>query len=226
MILSIVAAVIVHYLYGGLRLHGAGRKASPRPGPPVGAVRLFVLLKAVAYWLDRYGLGEFRTSGDGNGRDVHGRERVLPAKTILAFIALLCAVMFFSNLLRRGMMLPGVGFTLLVLSAILLGGVYPLLIQQFQVKPDELAKEREFIARNIEATRKAYGVDGAKVVQYGQEPVTDEKKLREEADRLGGVRVLDPNVVGETFQQLQRIRPFYQFPDTLDVDRYEVDGGS
>src|SRR5690606_34845054 len=97
-------------------------------------------------------------------------------------------------------------------------------IQQFQVKPDELAKERQFIARNIEATRRAYGVDGAKVVQYGQQPVTDRKKLQEEADELDGVRVLDPNVVGETFQQLQRIRPFYRFPDTLDVDRYQIDG--
>lgn len=223
-ILSIVAAVMVHYLYGGLRLQGPGDKASPPARAHLSVLfGVFILLKAVAYWLDRYGLvhSERGVTAGASYTDVNA---LLPAKTILAVIALLCAVMFFSNLLRRGMMLPGVGFTLLVLSAILLGGVYPLLIQQFQVKPDELAKEREFIARNIEATRKAYGVDGAKVVQYGQEPVTDEKKLREEADRLGGVRVLDPNVVGETFQQLQRIRPFYQFPDTLDVDRYEVDG--
>lgn len=139
-------------------------------------------------------------------------------------IALLCAAMFFGNLLRRGMMLPGVGFTLLVLSAILLGGVYPLLIEQFQVKPDQLAKERRYIERNIKYTRMAYGVDGARVVPYGSQPVTDKTKLQKEADSLGGVRVLDPNVVGETFQQLQRIRPFYRFPDTLDVDRYQVDG--
>ncbi len=186
---------------------------------------LFILLKAVAYWFDRYGLVHSER-GVTTGASYTDVNALLPAKTILFVIALLCAVMFFSNLLRRGMMLPGVGFTLLVLSAILLGGVYPLLIQQFQVKPDELAKERQFIQRNIKFTREAYGVDGAKVVPYGNEPVTDKKKLQDDADQLtnGGVRVLDPNVVGETFQQLQRIRPFYQFPDTLDVDRYQVDG--
>ena len=225
-ILSILAAVMVHYLYGGLRLQGPGDKASPPARAHLSVLfGLFILLKAVAYWFDRYGLVHSER-GVTTGASYTDVNALLPAKTILFVIALLCAVMFFSNLLRRGMMLPGVGFTLLVLSAILLGGVYPLLIQQFQVKPDELAKERQFIQRNIKFTRAAYGVDGAKVVPYGSQPVSDKKQLQGDADKLkdGGVRVLDPNVVGETFQQLQRIRPFYQFPDTLDVDRYQVDG--
>ncbi|MFA1544860.1 UPF0182 family membrane protein [Actinomadura chokoriensis] len=225
-ILSILAAVMVHYLYGGLRLQGPGDKASPPARAHLSVLfGVFILLKAFAYWFDRYGLVHSER-GVTTGASYTDVNALLPAKTILAVIALLCAAMFFSNLLRRGMMLPGVGFTLLVLSAILLGGVYPLLIQQVQVRPDELAKERQYIQRNIKFTREAYGVDGAKVVPYGTAPETDKKKLQEDADKLtaGGVRVLDPNVVGESFQQLQRIRPFYQFPDTLDVDRYQVDG--
>ncbi|MGI5322787.1 UPF0182 family membrane protein [Actinomadura nitritigenes] len=223
-ILSFLAAVMVHYLYGGLRLQGPGDKASPPARAHLSVlVGLFVLLKALAYWLDRYGLVHSER-GVTTGASYTDVNALLPAKTILAVIALLCAVMFFSNLLRRGMMLPGVGFTLLVLSAILLGGLYPLLIQQFQVKPDELAKERGYIQRNIDFTRQAYGVSGARVVPYGSSPVTDQKQLQDEANGLGGVRVLDPNVVGPTFEQLQRIRPFYKFPDTLDVDRYTVDG--
>ncbi|MFF5263242.1 UPF0182 family protein [Actinomadura viridis] len=221
-ILSILAALMVHYLYGGLRLQGPGDKASPPARAHLSVLAgLFVLLKAVAYWLDRYGLVQSER-GVTTGASYTDINALLPAKTILAVIAVICAGMFFSNLLRRGMMLPGVGFTLLVLSAVLLGGVYPLLIQQFQVKPDELAKERQFIQRNIEFTRKAYGVDTAKVTAYGAQPESNTDKLRAEADKLDGVRLLDPNVVGETFQQLQRIRPFYRFPDTLDVDRYKV----
>ncbi|WP_021593929.1 UPF0182 family protein [Actinomadura welshii] len=223
-ILSIIAAVMVHYLYGGLRLQGPGDKASPPARAHLSVLfGVFILLKAVAYWFDRYGLVHSER-GVATGAAYTDVNALLPAKTILFVIALLCAAMFFGNLLRRGMMLPGVGFTLLVLSAILLGGVYPLLIEQFQVKPDQLAKERRYIERNIKYTRMAYGVDGARVVPYGSQPVTDKTKLQKEADSLGGVRVLDPNVVGETFQQLQRIRPFYRFPDTLDVDRYQVDG--
>ncbi|WP_067455337.1 UPF0182 family membrane protein [Actinomadura macra] len=223
-ILSILAAVMVHYLYGGLRLQGPGDKASPPARAHLSVlVGLFVLLKAFAYWFDRYGLVHSER-GVTTGASYTDVNALLPAKTILAVIALICAVMFVSNLLRRGMMLPGVGFTLLVLSAILLGGVYPLLIQQFQVKPDELARERAFIERNIEFTRKAYGVDGARVVPYGSQPVSDQKQLETEREKLGGVRLLDPNVLGETFQRLQQIRPFYKFPDTLDVDRYAIDG--
>lgn len=225
-ILSILAAVMVHYLYGGLRLQGPGDKASPPARAHLSVlVGVFILLKAFAYWFDRYGLVHSER-GVTTGASYTDVNALLPAKTILAIIALICAALFFSNLMRRGMMLPGVGFTLLVLSAILVGGLYPLLIQQFQVKPDELAKERQFIQRNIEFTRKAYGVGDVRPAAYGAQPETDTGRLQDEAGKLDGVRLLDPTVVGETFQQLQRVRPFYRFPDTLDVDRYKVtDGG-
>ena len=74
---------------------------------------------------------------------------MLPAKTVLAVIAVLCALLFFAGAVRRSAMLPAVGFGLLVLSAILIGGVYPAIIQQFVVKPNELAKETPYIAREI-----------------------------------------------------------------------------
>ncbi|MFD0854046.1 UPF0182 family protein, partial [Actinomadura adrarensis] len=181
-ILSILAALMVHYLYGGLRLQGPGDKASPPARAHLSVlVGLFVLMKAVAYWYDRYGLVHSER-GVTTGASYTDINALLPAKTILAVIAVICAALFFSNIVRRGMMMPGVGFTLLVLSAILVGGVYPMLIQQFQVKPDELGKERQYIQRNIQATRAAYGVDGAKVTSgYGARPETDTARLQAEA---------------------------------------------
>ncbi|MFC6878495.1 MULTISPECIES: UPF0182 family protein [Actinomadura] len=223
-ILSVLAAVMVHYLYGGLRLQGPGDKASPPARAHLSVlVGLFVLLKAFAYWFDRYGLVHSER-GVTTGASYTDVNALLPAKTILAVIAVICAVMFFSNLMRRGMMLPGVGFTLLVLSAILVGGLYPLLIQRVQVGPDELAKERQFIQRNIAQTRKAYGVADVRPEPYGTRPETDPKKLADRRGEHSGVRLLDPAVVGPAFQQLQQIRDFYKFPDTLDVDRYLIDG--
>ncbi|SEF84169.1 hypothetical protein SAMN04489712_102234 [Thermomonospora echinospora] len=223
-ILSLLVALVVHYLYGGLRLQGPGDKASPPARAHLSVlVGLFVLLKAVAYWFDRYGLANSER-GVVSGPGYTDINAVLPAKSILAVIAVICAALFFVNIWRRGMMLPGVGLTLMVVAAILIGGVYPLLIQQFQVKPDELAKELQYIQRNIDATRKAYGVAGAEVTSYGAQPQTAQDKLSAEAEQLTGVRLLDPNVVGETFQQLQQGRNFYRFPDALDVDRYQIDG--
>src|ERR671915_492242 len=226
-ILSILGALIVHYLYGGLRLQGPGDKASPHTRAHLSVlVGVFVLLKAVAYWFDRWGLAQSER-GVVTGPSYTDVNAVLPAKTILAVIALFCAAMFFVNLVRRGMMLPGVGFGLLVLAAILVGGVYPLLIQQFQVKPNEADKEAAYIQRNINATRSAYGIEKADVTSgYTAKTTPDPAQLAQEASTIPGVRLLDPAVVSTTFQQLQQKRNFYKFPDTLDIDRYQLGGTS
>lgn len=149
---------------------------------------------------------------------------VLPAKGILAVISLICALIFFAGVIRPGGMFPGVAFGLLVLSAVLIGTVYPSLVEQFQVKPNQQSKEQAYIQRNIDATRKAYGVDTAKVTEYSAKTDTDASVLQTEASAIPGMRLLDPSLLSPTFQQKQQIRGYYQFPEQLDIDRYPVDG--
>ncbi|ROO83147.1 hypothetical protein EDD29_0639 [Actinocorallia herbida] len=224
-VLSIIAAVAVHYLYGGLRLQGPGDKASPSARAHLSVlVGLFVLLKAIAYWLDRWGLA-YSERGKVTGLGYTDVNAVLPAKTILAAIALICAILFFVNIWRRGMMLPGVGFGLLVLSAILIGGVYPLIIQQFQVKPNELAKERVYIERNIEATREAFGVGGVEEQNYAPTKQPDAEEAEKYSETIPNVRLLDPTLLSPTFRQNQQLQGYYTFSDPLDIDRYpDADG--
>ena len=222
-ILSTLVAVVVHYLYGGLRLQGPGEKASLTARAHLSVlIGVFVLLKAVAYWFDRWGLAGSER-GVVTGPSYTDVNAVLPAKTILAVIAVICAVLFFSNIIRRGMTLPGVGLVLLVLSAVLIGGVYPLIIQQFTVSPNEKNKERIYIARNINATRDAYGVAHAQVTpQYNAATTPKPDELQREAGTITGVRLMDPSVVSPTFQQLQQKKNYYTFPDNLDIDRYPL----
>ncbi|GAA2722500.1 UPF0182 family protein [Actinocorallia aurantiaca] len=225
-VLSILTAVAVHYLYGGLRLQGPGDKASSSARAHLSVlVGLFVLLKAVAYWFDRWGLA-YSERGRVTGPGYTDVNAVLPAKTILAAIALICAILFFVNIWRRGMMLPGVGFGLLVLSAILLGGVYPLLIQQFQVKPNELAKESPYIDRNIKATRNAFGVSGLEGQNYAPTKQPGTKELEEYSKTLPNVRLLDPALLSPTFRQQQQLQGFYDFANPLDIDRYPDKDGN
>jgi uncharacterized membrane protein (UPF0182 family) len=212
-ILSFLVSVAVHYLYGGLRLQGPGDKASPPARAHLSVlVGVFILLKAIAYWFDTWGLA-LSERGKVTGPSYTDVNAVLPAKMILAAIALICAILFFVNIWRRGMMLPGVGFGLLVLSAILIGGVYPLLVQQFQVKPNEVSKEAPYIDRNIKATRQAYGVDKAVSEEYGS-------GTAKVGSTTPNVRLLDPAVMSPTFQAKQQVRGYYRFPDPLDIDRY------
>ena len=225
-LLSLATAVLVHALYGGLRLQG--RRVRATAGAQMQLfilLGLFVLLKGVAYWFDRYGIDFSQRGTVTTGASYTDVNAVLPAKTVLAVIAVICAVLFFAGAVRHSAMLPAVGFGLLVLSAIIIGGVYPAIIQQFVVKPNELAKESRYIAREINSTRTAYAVSGVRVISYPGAPSVPASKLAGQVVGLNGLRLMDPAVVSATFQQLQQVKGFYQFPNQLSVDRYRLPSG-
>ncbi|MET9223157.1 UPF0182 family protein [Streptomyces sp. NPDC088197] len=224
-VLSLVAAALVHYLYGGLRITSpGGRATAAATGHLSVLLGIFISLKAVAYWLDRYGLAVkssgFKATDNWTGLRYVDANAYLPAKTILFCIAVICALLFFATLWRRTWSLPMIGFGLMVLSAILIGGLYPAIVQKFQVQPNEAAKEAPYIQKNIDATRAAYGIKDSQVKPYSGTSESSTEKLRADADTTASVRVLDPNVVSPTYQQLQQTRGYYAFPSTLDVDRY------
>ncbi|MFU9033581.1 MULTISPECIES: UPF0182 family membrane protein [Streptomyces] len=234
-VLSLVAAALTHYLYGGLRLTSPGSRATAAATGHLSVLLgIFVSLKAIAYWLDRYGLA-VKSSGLKSADNWTGLRYVdanayLPAKTILFFIAAICAVLFFATLWRRTWQLPVIGFGLMVLSAILIGGLYPAIVQKFQVQPNEQAKEAPYIKQNIKATRDAYDIQGSEVTPYkgNDKPAgkDDSQRLRDDADATASMRLLDPNVVSPAFQQQQQVKGYYQFPSTLDVDRYKDQDGA
>ncbi|MFF7549880.1 UPF0182 family protein [Streptomyces canus] len=229
-ILSVIAAALTHYLYGGLRITSPGARATAAATGHLSVLLgVFVALKAVAYWLDRYGLAvkssDFKATDSWTGLRYVDANAYLPAKTILFCIAVICALLFFATLWRRTWQLPVIGFGLMVLSAILIGGLYPAIVQKFQVQPNEQAKEAPYVEKNLKATREAYGIDDASVKEYDGKPTqTDKTKLRDDVDATASIRVVDPNVVSPTFQQLQQMRNYYAFPTNLDVDRYRKDG--
>ena len=224
LILSIIAAAVVHYLYGGIRLQVQEDRttvaARVQLSVLLGGV---VLMKAVAYWFDRYQLA-LKESKLITGLTYTDVNATLPAKAILAAIAVVCALLFFANIIRRSWVLPAAGTALLVVSSVLIAGIYPGAIQQFQVKPSESSKEAPFIQRNIDATRSAYGLDDVAISDYQATVATNTGQLADDAATIANIRLMDPNVLSATFRQLQQIRPYYSFPESLDVDRYTVDG--
>ncbi len=224
LVLAIIASSIVHYLYGGIRLQVQDDRttvaARVQLSVLLGGV---VLMKAVAYWFDRYHLA-LKESKLITGLTYTDVNATLPAKAILAAIAVVCALLFFANIVRRSWVLPAAGTALLVVSSVLIAGIYPGAIQQFQVKPSESSKEAPFIQRNIDATRTAYGLDDVTVSDYQATLTTSAGQLTKDAATISNIRLMDPNVISATFRQLQQIKPYYTFPDSLDVDRYTVDG--
>jgi uncharacterized membrane protein (UPF0182 family) len=179
----------------------------------------------VAYWFDRYALAlkEGRLITGLTYSDVNA---LLPAKAILSAIAVVCALLFFANIVRRSWLLPAAGTALLAISSVLIAGIYPGAIQQFQVKPSESSKEAPYIQRNIDATRAAYDINAVDFKDYNATISTTAGQLAKDAVTIGNIRLMDPNVLSATFRQLQQIKPYYAFPESLDIDRYTVNGVS
>jgi uncharacterized protein len=226
-VLSFLGALITHYLFGGLRLAGRGGQLSGPARVQLGVLAgVFVLLKAVAYFLDRYGLLFSDRNPLFTGASYTDLNAVMPAKTILMCIAVICAVAFFIGATLRNLQLPAIAIALLVLSSILVGAAWPAMLEQFVVRPNANEREAPSIQRNIIATREAYGITDRQVTysQYSGRSEASPADVRADTVTIPNVRLLDPNVLSQTFTQLQQRENFYGFPDKLDVDRYTVGG--
>ena len=223
-VVAILASLVTHYLYGGIRLQVAGERFSVAAQRHICLLLgLLLLSKAATYYLGRFDL----TTRDGSrftGMSYSRWHASLPAQDALLAIAIICAVIFFVNMWRPSWMLPGVGIGLFMLTSILLGVIWPAVVQSFQVKPNEVDKESSYIAANIKATRDAYGVADATVTDYPGKATLPRKIMATQMAELSSLWLMDPAVISSTFQQIQQVRGYYAVPPLLSVDRYPVEG--
>jgi uncharacterized membrane protein (UPF0182 family) len=227
--LAFLANLISHYIFGGIRLAGrSGALSRPARIQLVAVIGTLVLLKAVAYWLDRYELLSHTRGGKPfTGAGYTDINAVLPAKLILMAIALICAAAVFSALVLRDLRIPAIGLVLLLLSSLIVGAGWPLVIEQISVKPNAAQKESEYISRSISATRQAYGLTNDRVTYRdysGTSPTTAQQVAADRAT-TSNIRVLDPTIISPAFTQFQQGKNFYYFPDQLSIDRYQGPDG-
>ena len=132
------------------------------------------------------------------------KHAVLPARNILVWVALICAVLFFVTVWRRTWLLPGVGVSLLVVTSILLGLIWPAFVQHFQVDPTEPDKESSYIQQNIEATRAAYDLNDIQEV-HAPGARSPRPAVQDLIDQTESVPVLDPSRISSAFEQIQQV---------------------
>jgi uncharacterized membrane protein (UPF0182 family) len=224
-LLAAITALVTHYLYGGLRLQGAGQRLTSAARVHLSILAgLFLVLRGVDYWLGRFALST-KDSRLITGLTYTDANAVLTARGVLAGIAVIVAALFIvAAFVERWRLIPLYGVALLVVSAIVVGGIYPAAVQRFQVTPSARQLEAPYIQRNIGATRDAYGLSNVEATQFSARTDADPAALRDSAETIPGIRLLDPALVSPTFGQLQQIKQYYSFPDSLDVDRYKIDG--
>ena len=222
LILCTALAAFVHLLYGGVS--GAGRQFVASKGARIQLAIMGALIMlgiAANYWLQRYSL--LTKAGEKfYGASYTDVNAILPSRGILVGIALLVGAVFLLVIWRPDWRIPAVGVALLIVAAVAIGAIYPAIVQRFQVVPNQQKLEAPYIQRNIDATRFAYGIDQVEVQQYEAKTEADADLLRADADTTTQIRLLDPNIVGPVFQQLQQNKQYYDFGETLQVDRYRI----
>jgi uncharacterized protein len=147
----------------------------------------------------------------------------LPALRILVVIAIACAILFLVNIRLRGWALPVIAVGLLALVSIIAGAAYPAFVQRFRVAPQEFQREQPYIVDNIEATRRAFELDG---IQSSSRPIGESvstEQVRANEATISNIRLWRPDVLRDNYISLQRFRSYYEFND-VDVDRYLIDG--
>ena len=185
-----------------------------------------LLVALLLVFIARYELSTFSllysTQGVDLGAfytDIHANLPIIYVKmAVSAFVALLVVVGVF----RAGLLLP-VGGVLLWIGVSIAGALYPAAIQNFIVQPNEVSKEQTYLARNIQMTRYAYGLDQIQERQFPASNAATDAEINANQDTINNVRLWDPEPLQADLQQLQTIRPLFTFLD-VDVDRYTIDG--
>jgi uncharacterized membrane protein (UPF0182 family) len=222
--LALVANLLAHYVFGGIRLsERTGALSRSARIQLISLVGVLVVLKAVAYWLDRYELlSHTRAAKSFTGAGYTDINAVLPAKLILSAVALICAAAVFAAIVLRDLRIPAIGLVLLLLSSMIVGAGWPLIVEQISVKPNAAQKESEYIGRSITATRQAYGLtaDAVSYRNYSGDGQATAQQVAADRATTSNIRLLDPTIVSPAFTQFEQGKNFYYFPDQLSIDRY------
>ena len=225
LVVILLVTAAFHYLNGGIR----PQRAAPRVRPAVKVhlsvlLALIALVKAAGYVLQRYQLVT-STNGyvEGAGyTDVHAR---LPALELLFFVSLFAAVILLYNIRRQGWTLPVLAIGVWAFVALVVGVIYPAVLQALKVNPAQSTLEQPYIQRNINATRAAYGLQHVQSSTFQGNTTLAPGTVAANRTTLANIRVWDPDpsITLPTFQKLQDLKSYYTF-QSVGIDRYSVGG--
>jgi len=223
LVLTTLLVAAGHYVLGGIRPQAeTNRVAAQAQSHLCVLLGLIIALKAWGYWMDKYQL-LFSPRGVVGGASYTDVKAQLPALEFLFWVALICAVMFFWGARRGGLLIPLISIVLLAGVSLIMGGIIPAVFQRFRVAPQELTRERPYIARNIDATRKSFALDGVDIKNFPATADLTQDDLQANRPTVDNIRLWDAEVLRPGVRNLQAIAQYYNFTD-VDVDRYPIEG--
>jgi len=184
-----------------------------------------IAILGLVAWGYRLGIWElvFSTRGvifGASYADIHAK---LPAQWALFAVVIICMVLLVLYIMQRNRRLLYYILGGWIGAAIIVGGIFPALVQRLQVQPNELAREMPYIEYNIQFTREAFALDEVEEQSFPAEETPSSQDIAQNEATINNIRLWDHRPLKDTYNQIQSIRLYYDFAD-VDVDRYMIDG--
>jgi len=185
---------------------------------------LVIVILGLFAWGYRLGIWELVFSRRGvvfgaSYADMHAK---LPAQWLLLGVVVIFMAVILVSIWRRKSRWPLYGVGAWIVAAIIIGGIFPGLMQRFQVEPNELARETPYIEYNIQFTREAFALDRIEEQTFPAEDSPSQQDIAQNEVTINNIRLWDPRPLKDTYNQIQSIRLYYDFND-VDIDRYVID---
>jgi hypothetical protein len=224
LIWATILSALVYFLQGSISSRRKPRRIS------TGSVKthLTLLSSAIAilivihFCLEPYNL-LYSTNGAAFGAgytDVNAR---IFAYGVMGIVSLIVAVLLFVSARQNHFALPILGGGFWIVVFVLVNGIYPWFVQSFIVEPNELVKEKPYIAHSINFSQRAYRLDEVQKQKYAAQAQLDRQALQRNQPTIQNIRLWDYRPLLSTYRQLQEIRLYYLFK-SVDIDRYTFNG--
>ncbi|MFN8016212.1 MAG: UPF0182 family protein [Acidimicrobiia bacterium] len=217
----LIVSFAANYVSGEIRFEKIKRHISVKAKVHLSIIcALCGLIRAVQYYFDRFALVH-STRGAVDGATYTDVNAVLPATRLLIFVAIIASILFIVNVYRKGVVLPLVAIALWVIVSLIVGNIYPLVVQNFVVKPSRNTKERPYTVRNIEATKQAYNLNNVENFNVDFKQNLDQATGELAKKTLANTLLWNKDNLAPWVQQ-QRGEQIYEFRN-VDLDRYKID---
>ena len=223
-VIACLFAIFFIFITGSTRAIGRrGNRDLPLPWRAFSIAFAFLLLSLAA----RVYIGRFERLLEDH--TIFGGVTYTDAHVTLTGLLLVCITLILGAAIAAANIVSAPRMRLLVAAVVPAAACYIALqiiawyVGNFIVKPNELVRERPFIAHNIDLTRQAYGLDRVTQREFPAETTVEATDPVNNQATLQNIRLWDWHALQDTLRQIQEIRTYYDFPD-IDIDRYEIDG--
>lgn len=223
LIIAFVGTIFVHYTDKAIDFLSRNIKFAPHVKSHLSILLAAILLvQAFGFRISSYNL-LYSQDGVTFGAGYTDTHAHLIAFTILSIVSVIAAILVIINIWKKGIKLPALAIVAIIGTYFILNMIYPAIMQQFFVKPDELRKETAYINHNIKLTRNAYNLDRIQIRNFPKLQPLSLEDINNNRTTINSIRLWDYRPLQSTYTQLQSLWQYYSI-NNVDVDRYMVNG--